>query len=419
MPIRGVHTADLHFGVTTYSKETPDGLGSRVHDFFRTFDRILEYIRQNHIDLLLITGDIFKDREPNSTLRNMFYKRVVEIAKEGVLVVIVPGNHDMHPFEAKHHSVKVFEIFEQENIVVMDKLFETRVFDIKGEKLRVIAVPYLYLERFIDKTIPEKIEQLEQNIANFFEEKLTEVLDSSRDDIPTILAGHFTVNEAEVGSERMIMIGKDVKVPLSVLLHPKLKFVALGHIHKPQILNSKNPAVVYCGSPDRIDFSETQDQKGFVVFEIGRENFWFEFKPVVVRPFYQLEIDLFEANGDVEKVLISEIDKKIKKLEENSSANIKASVVKLIIRTQSLLKERLSLTKVEEHLKDRCFILAPIEIEVTDAKRDFRIVEVDEKSDPIFAFERFLSASPKYKDIKSKDDVVATFKSLFEEVQGD
>jgi len=419
MPIRGVHTADLHFGVTTYSKETPDGLGSRVHDFFRTFDRILEYIKQNHIDLLLITGDIFKDREPNSTLRNMFYKRVVEIAKEGVLVVIVPGNHDMHPFEAKHHSVKVFEIFEQENIVVMDKLFETRVFDIKGEKLRVVAVPYLYLERFIDKTIPEKIEQLEQNVANFFEEKLKEVLDSSKDDIPTILAGHFTVNEAEVGSERMIMIGKDVKVPLSVLLHPKLKFVALGHIHKPQILNSKDPAVVYCGSPDRIDFSEAQDQKGFVVFEIDRENFWFEFKPVVVRPFYQLEIDLFEADSDVEKVLISEIDKKIKKLEGNSSANIKASVVKLIIRTQSLLKERLSLTKVEEYLKDICFILAPIEVEVTDTKRDFRIVEVDEKSDPIFAFERFLAASPKYKDIKNKDEVVVTFKSLFEEAQGD
>lgn len=49
----------------------------------------------------------------------------------------------------------------------MDKLFETKVFDIKGERLRVIAVPYLYLERFIDKTIPEKIEQIEQNIANF------------------------------------------------------------------------------------------------------------------------------------------------------------------------------------------------------------------------------------------------------------
>lgn len=98
---------------------------------------------------------------------------------------------------------------------------------------------------------------------------------------------------------------------------------------------------------------------------------------------------------------------------------MKASVVKLIIRTQSLLKERLNLTKVEEYLKDMCFILAPIEIEVTDAKKDFRIIEVDEKSDPILAFERFLSASPKYKDIKNKNEVVATFKSLFEEAQSD
>ncbi|WAM30898.1 metallophosphoesterase family protein [Caldicellulosiruptor naganoensis] len=416
MPIKGVHTADLHFGVTTYSKETPDGLGSRVHDFFRTFDRILDYIRKENIDLLLITGDIFKDREPNSTLRNMFYKRVVEIAKEGVLVIIVPGNHDMHPFEARHHTVKVFEIFDQENIVVMDSFFETRVFDIKGEKVRVIAVPYLYLERFIDKTIPEKIEQLEQNIANFFEEKLAEVLGSCEDDIPTILAGHFAVNEAEVGSERMIMIGKDVKVPLSVLLNPKLKFVALGHIHKPQVLHSESPAVVYCGSPDRIDFSEAQDQKGFVVFEIDKNNFWFGFQPVLVRPFYQIIIDLFEADGDVNETLFSEIDRKIKSLEENSG-NVKASILKLTIKTQSLLKERLDLNKVEKYLKDICFILAPIEIEVTDVKRDFRIADVDEKSDPVFAFERFLSASPKYKDIKNKNDIVTTFKALLEEVK--
>lgn len=417
MPIRGVHTADLHFGVTTYSKETPDGLGSRVHDFFRTFDRILDYVRKENIDLLLITGDIFKEREPNSTLRNMFYKRVVEIAKEGVLVVIVPGNHDMHPFEKRDHTVKIFEIFDQENIVVMDGFFETKVFDIRGEKIRIIAVPYPYPERFIDQKNPGKIEWLDQEVANLFEKKLKEVLDFCQDDIPNILAGHLTVDNAQIGTERMIMIGKDVKVPLSVLLHPKLKFVALGHIHKFQVLNGKNPAVVYCGSPDRIDFSEAQDPKGFIVFEIDKENFWFEFKSVDVRPFYQLEIDLFDAEDNVDETLILQIDKKIKKLEETEVVNFKGAVVKLVIKTQSLLKERLNLAKAEEYLKDKCFILAPIEIEVVDVKKDFRIAEVDERSDPVVAFEKFLSASSKYKDIKNKDEIIATFKSLFEEAK--
>ncbi|WAM33101.1 metallophosphoesterase family protein [Caldicellulosiruptor morganii] len=415
MPVKGVHTADLHFGVTTYSRETPDGLGSRVHDFFRTFDRILDYIRKENINLLLITGDIFKDREPNSTLRNMFYKRIVEIAREGVLVVIVPGNHDMHPFETRHHTVKVFEIFNQENIVVMDKFFETKVFKINQEKIRIIAVPYLYLERFIDRTI-EKIDQLEQNIANFFEKKLTEVLDSCDDDIPTILAGHFAVSEAEIGSERMIMVGKEVKVPLSVLLNPRLKFVALGHIHRTQVLHSENPAVLYCGSPDRIDFSEAQDQKGFVVFEIDKDNFWFGFQPVVTRPFYQLEIDLFEPDGDVNRIILSELERKIKTLEE-SHGNVKTSVLKLTIKTQSLLKEKINLKSIEEHLKENCFILAPVEVQILDTRKDFRIADVDEKSDPVFAFERYLSASQKYKDIKNKNEVVTVFKTLLDEVK--
>jgi len=418
MAIRGVHTADLHFGVTTYSRETPDGLGSRVHDFFKTFDRILEFIRENSIDLLLITGDIFKDREPNSTLRNMFYKRVVDISKEGVLVAIVPGNHDMHPFETKDHSVKVFEIFDQPNIVVMDRPFEVKEFEIRDEKLRIVAVPYLYLERFVDETFPQQTEELDMIAANFFEKKLSQALDSSENNIHTILAGHFTVVEAQIGSERSIMLGKDIKVPLSCLLNPKLKFVALGHIHKPQILHAANPTVLYCGSPDRIDFSEAIDSKGFVVFEIDKDSFRFEFQPVKVRPFCQLEIEVFEDEVEnLNKELLDKIEEKIQMFEQNTSNSIQVSVVKLIIKTQSLIKEKIDVGLVERFLRDRCFVLAPIEIEVVDSQKDFRIAEVDEKSDPVDAFEKFLSASQKYRGIENKDKVVSEFKKLLYEVQ--
>lgn len=45
-------------------------------------------------------------------LRNMFYKRVVDILKEGVLVIIISGNYDMYLFEIKDYFVKVFEIFD-------------------------------------------------------------------------------------------------------------------------------------------------------------------------------------------------------------------------------------------------------------------------------------------------------------------
>lgn len=418
MAIRGVHTADLHFGVTTYSRETPDGLGSRVHDFFNTFDRILQFIQENRVDILLITGDIFKDREPNSTLRNMFYKKIVNISKEGVIVVIIPGNHDIHPSEIRDHCVKVFEIFDQQNILVMDKPFAVKELKIRDERIRIIAVPYLYLEKFIDSTFPQKTEELDLRVADFFEKKLGQILESLQDDVPTILAGHFTVEGAQVGSERAIMLGKDIKVPLSCLLNPRLKYVALGHIHKHQVLHFANPAVVYCGSPDRIDFSEANDSKGFVLFEIDKDNFKFEFQPVKVRPFWQLEIDIIDEQieNPTQKIL-DKIEEKIQNLEQQTSSSVGVSVIKLVIKTQSLIKERIDIELVERFLKDRCFILAPIEIEVVDLKKDFRIADVDEKSDPVYAFEKFLNASQKYKDIEDKDMVVSEFKRLLYELQ--
>lgn len=412
MAIKGVHTADLHFGVTTFSKETPDGLGSRVHDFFKTFDQILEFIKTNDINLLLITGDVFKDREPNSTLRDMFYKRIIDISRSGVTVVIVPGNHDMHPFEYKHHSVKVFEIFDQENIHVMDRLFEQKVFDINGELLRIISVPYPYYERFIKDVSNIDPDNVEISFQNAFEKRLTEILDCINDDIPTILAGHLSVNEAEVGSERGIMLGKDIKVPLSSLINPKLKYVALGHIHKPQILNQKNPTVTYCGSPDRIDFSEANDQKGFIYFEIA-DDFKFWYQTLRVRPFYQIKINV-DNQKNMEDEVIIKLGKKIEDIEKSYPETFKVSIVKLVIYMSSLSKGKLNLNFIEKFLNERCFMVGAIEVEVTDDKRDFRITDIDEKSDPVEAFKKFLYAHQKYKDLQSKDDVVNTFRSIYD-----
>ena len=89
-------------------------------------------------------------------------------------------------------------------------------------------------------------------------------------DVPAILVGHFSVNEASHGSEQNIMIGRDAALPRSVLADPAWRYVALGHIHKHQSLNgSHQPPVIYSGSIERIDFGEEREPKGFVVAEIG------------------------------------------------------------------------------------------------------------------------------------------------------
>ena len=53
------------------------------------------------------------------------------------------------------------------------------------------------------------------------------------------------------------MLGADLVLPGSLVRDPRLDYVALGHIHKPQDLNENaHPPVIYPGSIERVDFGE-------------------------------------------------------------------------------------------------------------------------------------------------------------------
>jgi exonuclease SbcD len=113
--------------------------------------------------------------------------------------------------------------------------------------------------------------------------------------MPRLLTGHFTVGGAVVGSERGIMLGRDVAVPKNVIADPRWDYVALGHIHKHQNLTHGRidaPPVVYSGSIERIDFGEEGDPKGFCWVELSRDETHWEFVRLQARPFVTLRADL-------------------------------------------------------------------------------------------------------------------------------
>ena len=73
---------------------------------------------------------------------------------------------------------------------------------------------------------------------------------------------------AVLSSEKNIMLGQDIVIPKSVLADPRFDYVAMGHIHKYQVLTHQRPAIVYPGSLERIDFGEGERQEGLC----GRRN---------------------------------------------------------------------------------------------------------------------------------------------------
>lgn len=296
-PIRVLHFADAHIGTESYGKTDPQtGLSSRVVDFLRRMDDMIKFAGENDVDLVIFAGDAFKTPTPNPTYQREFAHRIRDLAALAPVVLLI-GNHDMTPSAIRATSVEIYDTLDVHNVIVAAD-YDLQVIETKRGPVAVGTAPYPLRSRILEHvptmglTIAETDRILEEKLVEILEQ-ITEEAD--KHDMPRLLAGHFTVGGATVGSERSIMLGRDVGVPKTILADPRWDYVALGHIHKHQNLTTGRddvPPVVYSGSIERIDFGEEGDTKGFCWVELARDNTTWSFEKLDARPFVTLKADL-------------------------------------------------------------------------------------------------------------------------------
>lgn len=297
-PIRVLHFADVHIGMENYGKpDTDTGLSTRVRDFLRRMDEMIDYARENDVDLTIFAGDAFKTRAPNPTYQREFAYRVRELSQLAPLVML-SGNHDLPPTVLKASSIEIYETLAVPNVWVAYE-YQHRLIETKRGQVFVGAAPYPLRSHILDgvktagMTIAETDHLLQRQLAAELEQLAVDA--EQYGDVPRILTGHMTVTGATWGSERGIMLGRDVEVLLSSLADERWDYVALGHIHKHQNLTAGRagvPPVVYSGSLERIDFGEESDPKGFCWVEVERKQTNWKFHRVKARPFVTIRADL-------------------------------------------------------------------------------------------------------------------------------
>jgi len=307
-PIRLLHFADTHIGMENYGKTDPQsGLSSRVVDFLHRMDDICNFARDHDVDLVIFGGDAFKTRAPNPTYQREFAHRIRDLSRLAPVVMLV-GNHDLPPTMLKASSIEIYDTLDVPNVYVCGD-YDVYVIETKRGPVAVGTAPYPIRSRLLEDeraaglTIAETDALLQENLTD-----ILEVLAAQADlmDMPRVLTGHFTVNGAAMGSERNIMLGRDVAVLLSSLADPRWDYVALGHVHKHQNLTKGQPGVppvVYSGSIERIDFGEEGDPKGFCWVELERGSANWEFVPLDARPFVTLRADLRAEANPTDKAL--------------------------------------------------------------------------------------------------------------------
>ncbi len=314
-PIRLLHFADTHIGMENYGRTSPQtGLNSRVEDFLRRMDEMIAFAREHDVDLTIFAGDAFKTRTPNPTYQREFAYRIRDLAALAPIIMLI-GNHDVPPMALKASSIEIYDTLQVPNVWVASE-YEDRVVQTKRGPVIVGAAPYPLRSRLL-----EKVDTAGMTIADIdqmMRADLIQVLDSLAAEadglavaagapaVPRVLTAHFSIDEATLGSERQVMLGRDVSVPVSALADPRWDYVALGHVHRHQNLTHKRsdaPPVVYSGSMERIDFGEEGDEKGFCWVELARGATQWQFEKVAARKFVTIRADLRETDEPTQDVV--------------------------------------------------------------------------------------------------------------------
>jgi len=394
-PLRVLHFADIHVGMERYGRVDPaTGLNSRVMDFLRRLSDLAEFAITRDVDLVIFAGDAYKTRNPNSTYRREFAWRIKEIADHGIPVVMVPGNHDLPAVANRASTIEIFETLRIPNIHILDHNSGVTIIETKGgAPVQIAPAPYPYISQLVNQEHYRAVslEKLDALVT----EKMTDIIRNmadevrARPDIPAILVGHFSVDEAAVGSERNVMVGRDVHVVRSVLVDDAWDYVALGHIHKHQDLNAgAQPPVVYSGSLERIDFGEEKEPKGWVLAKISRGHTDYEFIPHLhrqARRFVTLDCDCRKEEDPMDAIL--------KRIQRRSDDGIiQNAIVRLRLRLRADQDGLISDRKIKLALSE-AFAVAGVLREI-DAGVRSRLGAVSvEGMTPLELLERYLQVS--------------------------
>jgi len=390
--IKILHLSDIHMGSGfSHGRINPaTGLNTRLEDFVNTLSKCIDRAIADVVDMVIFGGDAFPDATPPPYVQYAFASQFRRLMDANIPTVLLVGNHDQHSQGQGGASLNIYRTLGVPGFVVGDTL-TTHCIATRNGKVQVITLPWLTRSTLMTRQETEGLSLAEVN--QLLTERLRVVLEGEirrlDPDIPTILLAHLMADNATLGAERFLAVGKGFTLPLSLLTRPCFDYVALGHVHRHQNLNkSNNPPVIYPGSIERVDFSEEKEDKGYVMLELERGSAEWEFCPLTVRSFRTIEVDVSKAD-DPQVVLMKAIAK----------YDIQDVVVRLIYKLRSEQMDLIDSSSLHTALSPAHTYTIQAEL-ISQLARP-RIPELSASSsiDPMEALKTYLNNREDLKDI--------------------
>lgn len=247
------HLSDLHLGkhLNQYSL---------LEDQAYILKQIITVIREQRVEAVLISGDIYDRPVPPGEAVALFDDFLAELAAEKLPVCIISGNHDS-PERIAFASRLIAASGVYLSPVYQGEIRPVKLTDTHGT-VNIYMLPFI-------KPI---------HIRHFFpEEEVSTYTDAIRSAIAhmdvdwterNILLAHQFVTGASRSDSEDISVGGLDNVDADVF--EDFDYVALGHLHRAQ--NVGNGKIRYCGTPLKYSFSEVKDEKSITIVDLGEKG---------------------------------------------------------------------------------------------------------------------------------------------------
>jgi exonuclease SbcD len=236
----------------------------RTPEIREALQEIAELALQESVDLVLVAGDVFDNRNPGAAAEEAVYEFFHTVGRAGIRSVVIAGNHD-----SPARLDAVAQVLGLANVHVLGNPRArtqggTLTFGHGGFPVRVAGLPFVSERRIVkieELLALDATEQkrLYQRVIGELIRNLTHDFDS---DGVNLLMLHGTMEHARLSaSEYRFHSTKDYTldpglIPLSA------GYTALGHMHMPQrIENHPEARGRYSGSIIQLDFGEQADRK--------------------------------------------------------------------------------------------------------------------------------------------------------------
>jgi len=335
--MRFIHMADVHFDSPFTVLASRENLANeRRLEQRKAFADTIEYIKENQIPFLFISGDLYEQKY----IRKSTIEYINNLFKEipNTQIFISPGNHD--PFLIN----SFYNTFEWNNNVTIFnseiKIIETEEADIYG---------FGFTDFYCENSQIEKINIKNKNKVNIL------ITHGSLDASKTLDMQYNPLN-----SNKLKEIGFD--------------YVALGHIHKANYEENKNN-FIYPGSLISFGFDELGEH-GFLDVEINKNNSEknnlnnseinnnnlkinkkIKFIKVDKRIFEEIKLNISEINSEeelIEKIKNVKTDKKRNYkiiLEGYKNIEIDLNKIQKMVLNENILKVK-DFSKVKYDIKE-------------------------------------------------------------------